>query len=179
MDSNKIFELGVSCPYELSSSPTRFPDCCLAISSTLISSIVSLLPKKPAFTLSIGSGSGFLEYILAQSNENVSVQGVEVSSTVNRYIAEEDMHVVSGAWGLYSFAQQATAWMFVYPRDPKLITKYLNNYGDEAVELIIWLGPRVDWPDYEPCFRRSSFSKLDFPDIGLTPYEIAVVAEKS
>lgn len=164
---------------QLSSSPTRFPDCCLAISSTLISSIVALLPKKPTFTLSIGSGSGLLEYLLARSNENVSVQGVEVSSTVNRYIPEEDMHVVSGAWGLYPFAQQAAAWMFVYPRDPKLITRYLATYGDSAVELIIWLGPRVDWPDYEPCFRQSSFSKLEFPDIGLTPYEIAVVAKRS
>lgn len=164
---------------QLSLSPTRFPDCCLAISSTLITSIVSLLPKKPAFTLSIGSGSGLLEYILAKSNGNVSVQGVEVSSTVNRYISEEDMHVVSGAWGLYSFAQQATAWMFVYPRDPKLITRYLDTYGGDAVELILWLGPRVDWPDYEPCFRQSSFSKLEFPDIGLAPYEIAVIARRS
>ena len=164
---------------QLSLSPTRFSDCCLAISSTLIISIVSLLPKKPAFTLSIGSGSGLLEYILAQSNGNISVQGVEVSSTVNRYISEEDMHVVSGAWGLYSFAQQATAWMFVYPRDPKLITRYLDTYGGDAVELILWLGPRVDWPDYEPCFRQSSFWKLEFPDIGLAPYEIAVIARRS
>ncbi|KAJ5661253.1 uncharacterized protein N7484_000625 [Penicillium longicatenatum] len=164
---------------QLSLSPTRFPDCCLAISSTLITSIVALLPKKPAFTLSIGSGSGLLEYLLAHSNEHVSVQGVEVSSTVNRYISEEDMHVVSGAWGLYSFAKQATAWMFVYPRDPKLVTRYLDSYGSEAVEVILWLGPRVDWPDYEPCFRHSSFSKLEFPDIGLTPYEVAVVARRS
>ncbi|KAJ5703440.1 hypothetical protein N7493_011829 [Penicillium malachiteum] len=163
---------------QLSSSPTRFPDCCLAISSNLISSMVALLPKEPAFTLSIGSGSGLLESLLGYQN-GVSVQGVEVGSSVNRYLAEEDMHVVTGAWGLYSFAQQATAWMFVYPRDPKLVTKYIDTYGDDAVELIVWLGPRVDWPDYEPCFRQSSFSELSFPGIGLTPYEVAVVARKS
>ncbi|KAJ5920851.1 hypothetical protein N7466_009177 [Penicillium verhagenii] len=164
---------------QLSSSPTRFPDCCLALSSSFITSMGSLLPKQPGFTLSIGSGSGLLEYLIAQNNEHLSVQGVEVNSTVNRYISEEDMHVVGGAWGLYSFAQQATAWMFVYPRDPKLITKYLDTYGNDAVELIIWLGPRVDWPDYEQCYRQSSFSELEFPEVGLTPYEIAVVARRS
>ncbi|KAJ5735108.1 uncharacterized protein N7483_000233 [Penicillium malachiteum] len=163
---------------QLSSSPTRFPDCCLAISSDLISSMVALLPTEPAFTLSIGSGSGLLESLLGYQND-ISVQGVEVGSSVNRYLAEEDMHVVTGAWGIYSFAQQATAWMFVYPREPKLVTKYIDTYGDHAVELIVWLGPRVDWPDYEPCFRQSSFSELSFPDVGLTPYEVAVVARKS
>lgn len=164
---------------QLSSSPTRFPDCCLAISSTFISAMAELLPKTPAFTLSIGSGSGLLESLLNQSDKNISVHGVEVSSTVNRHLDEENMHVVTGAWGLYSFAQQATAWMFVYPRDPKLVTKYIDTYGDDAVELIVWLGPRVDWPDYEPCFRQSVFSKLSFPDIGLAPYEIAVIAKQS
>ncbi|KAJ5266712.1 hypothetical protein N7478_009520 [Penicillium angulare] len=164
---------------ELSSSPTRFPDCCLAISRTFITSLISILPKKPAFTLSIGSGQGLLEGLVSHSDEDVSVHGVEVSSSVNRYIAEEDMHVVPGTWGLYSFAQHATAWMFVYPRDPKLISRYMDTYGDNAVELIIWLGPRVDWPDYEPCFRQSSFSELSFPDLGLTPFEVAVVARKS
>lgn len=164
---------------ELSSSSTLFPDCCLTISKTVITSLISLLPKKPAFTLSIGSGQGLLESLISHGDENVSVQGVEVNSSVNRYIAEEDMHVVPGTWGLYSFAQHATAWMFVYPRDPKLITRYMDTYGDHAVELIIWLGPRVDWPDYEPCFRHSSFSELSFPDIGLMELEVAVVARKS
>ncbi|OJJ42016.1 hypothetical protein ASPZODRAFT_78019 [Penicilliopsis zonata CBS 506.65] len=170
-------ESGVSS--QLSSSPTRFPDCCLAISSTLISSLITLLPKKPAFTLSIGSGSGLLESLLNESNGKVSVQGVEVGSNVNRHLAEEDMHVVAGTWGLYSLAQEAIAWMFIYPREPKLITKYIDTYGDGNVELIIWLGPRVDWPEYELCFRQSSFSVLSFPEIGLAQYEIAVVARKS
>lgn len=113
-------------------------------------------------------------------DENISVEGVEVNSTINRYIAEEDMNVVGGGWDLYSRAQQAEAWMFVYPRDPKLIARYIDTYGDQAVELIVWLGPRVDWADYEPCFCQSPFSELSFlDDIGLTPYETAVVARRS
>lgn len=113
------------------------------------------------------------------NDENLSVQGVEVASTVNRYIAEEDMHVVGGGWGLCPSAQRAAAWMFVYPRDPRLVTKYIEAYGHDSVELIVWLGPRVDWADYVPCFRQSAFSDLTFPeDTGLAPYETMVVARK-
>jgi hypothetical protein len=152
----------------------------LGISKTLITYLISILPKKPAFTVSVGSGSGLLEAFIVNHDANVSVQGVEIGSTVNRYIAEEDMNVVIGGWGLCSAAQQATAWMFVYPRDPKLIKKYIDTYGNQSVELIVWLGPRVDWPDYEPQFCQSSFSELTFPgDIGITPYEVVVVARRS
>lgn len=165
---------------QLSSSPNRFPDCCLSISCTLITTLTNLLPKKPAFTLSIGSGSGLLEGLLSHSNASISVEGVEVASTVNRYIAEEDMHVAAGAWDVYPRAQQAAAWMFVYPRDPKLVSRYIEIYGDQNVEIIVWLGPKVDWVDYEGCFQGSSFDDVRvLEEVGLAPYETAVVARKS
>jgi hypothetical protein len=164
----------------LSTSPTRFPDCCLSISSTLLTTLTNLIPKKPAFTLSIGSGSGLLEALLSHSNASISVEGVEVASTVNRYIAEEDMHLAGGAWDLYSRAQQAAAWMFVYPRDPRLVSRYIERYGGENVEVVVWLGPRVDWVDYESCFLGSVFSDVRVLEgVGLEPYEIAVVARRS
>lgn len=164
---------------QLSESPQRFPGCCLGISSTLITYLVSILPKKPTFTVSIGSGSGLLEALIV-NHDNVSVQGVEIASNVNRYIAEEDMNVVIGSWDLCSAAQEASAWMFVYPRDPNLIKKYIDTYAAHSLNTVLWLGPRVDWPDYESRFRQSSFSELVFPeDIGLTPYEMVVVAKKS
>jgi hypothetical protein len=69
--------------------------------------------------------------------------------------------------------------MFVYPREPKLIMKYIDKYGAYGVEMIIWLGPNADWPDYEACFRDSSFSNLSFPEGGgLTPYEMLTIARK-
>ncbi|CAG8362635.1 unnamed protein product [Penicillium salamii] len=163
---------------QLSPSPQRFPDCCLGISSTLLDHLISILPQKPTFTVSVGSGSGLLEALIVNRGD-VSVHGVEIGSSVNRYIAEEDMHVVTGGWGLCPAAQQASAWIFVYPRDPRLIKKYIDTYGHLSIELIVWLGPRVDWPDYETQFTQSLFSDLIFPDnIGLTPYEIMVVARK-
>ncbi|CAG7958461.1 unnamed protein product [Penicillium olsonii] len=165
---------------QLSTEPHRFPDCCLGVSSTLIDHITSILPKKPAFTVSVGSGSGLLEALIVNRHDNVSVHGVEIGSTVNRYIAEEDMHVVTGGWGLCPAAQQASAWLFVYPRDPKLIKKYIDVYGHQSIDLIIWFGPRVDWPDYEPQFAQSSFAELTFPDdVGMTPYELMAVARRS
>lgn len=165
---------------QLSSSPSRFPDCCLSISTTLLTTLTNLLPKRPAFTLSIGSGSGLLERLLSHTNAETSVEGVEVASTVNRYIAEEDMHVAAGAWDLYSRAKQANAWMFVYPREPKLVSRYIEIYGGGNVEVIVWLGPRVDWVDYEPVFRQSVFDEVRvLEEVGLAPYETAVVARRS
>ena len=165
---------------ELTTTPTRFPDCCLAISTTFLEKLSALLPQTPKYTLSIGSGSGLLESLLAHRDRNIAVQGVEVNSTVNRYITEENMHVVNGGWGLYSAAEGAAAWMFVYPRDPKLISKYIDTLDNEITEEIVWLGPKVDWGDYEERIRQSSFSELTFlDDCGLAPYEIAVVARKS
>lgn len=172
MDINSIYD-------NLNSTPKRFPDCCFGISKTLITTISALLPRHPNFTLSIGSGSGLLERLLTYSDVNITVQGVEVDSTINRHIAEEDMHVVGGGWGLYPGAKEAGAWMFVYPRDPRLITKYIETLGNEAVSMILWLGPKVDWADYEDRFQGSCFSELSFlDDCGLTPYETVVIARR-
>lgn len=102
-----------------------------------------------------------------------------MNSSVNRYISEKEMNVVGGTWDLHPRSSQASAWMFVYPREPKLITKYIDTYCGNGVEMIIWLGPKADWPDYEPCFCNSVFSNLSFPEgRGLTPYEILAIARK-
>ncbi|KAL4975649.1 hypothetical protein BDW66DRAFT_137018 [Aspergillus desertorum] len=161
----------------LSPSPAAFPDCCLALSTPLIDRLASLLPATPHFTLSIGSGAGLLEALLAYRHPNVSIEGVEVNSSVNLYIADEDMNVVSGTWDLLPRASDATAWMFVYPREPKLVTKYMESYG-HGIKIILWLGPRVDWADYEACFLHSPFSQLSFEDVGLAEYEVLVVARR-
>jgi hypothetical protein len=165
---------------QLSSSPSRFPDCCLSISTNLLTTLTNLLPKRPAFTLSIGSGSGLLEGLLSHSNTEISVEGVEVASTVNRYIAEEDMHVAAGAWDLYSRAKEAKAWMFVYPRESKLISRYIEIYGGGDVEIIVWLGPKIDWIDHEAVFRGSVFNEVRvLEEVGLACYETAIVARRS
>ncbi|KAL4941763.1 hypothetical protein BDV06DRAFT_193831 [Aspergillus oleicola] len=164
---------------QLTSSPTAFPNCCLSISIPLLSHLSSLLPKLPHFTLSIGSGPGLLEALITHIHPNVSVEGVEVNSSVNLYIAEENMNTVSGTWDILPRAAQAKAWIFVYPREPKLVAKYIETYKNHReVEMILWLGPRVDWPDYEGCLKNSVFCELNMQDVGLAEYETLVVARR-
>ncbi|KAJ5815448.1 hypothetical protein N7474_007225 [Penicillium riverlandense] len=197
----------------ITKTPTRHPTTCLAVSTPLLSTLRRILPQKPLFTLSIGSGAGLLEALLAQHDHDhdlsatIAVEGVEVGSAVNRYIPEQDMHVVPGAWAVSGRALAAAAWLFVYPRDVGLVARYLNisrgrdgerdlesgsggggrgegeNEGNDPavnVQLVVWLGPRVDWPDYENVFTKSLFSELAFlgEAEGLAPYEVGVVARR-
>ncbi|KAE8355364.1 hypothetical protein BDV28DRAFT_146155, partial [Aspergillus coremiiformis] len=105
----------------LTTTPQALPTCCLSLSTPLLTHLSNLLPPKPSFTISIGSGSGLLEALLTHHNAALSIEGVEVNPSVNRYIPEQDMHVVSGTWDLlHARVPDAAAWMFVYPRDPKL-----------------------------------------------------------
>ncbi|PLB46219.1 hypothetical protein P170DRAFT_439873 [Aspergillus steynii IBT 23096] len=165
---------------QLSPTPKAFPNCCLSISRTLTSHLASLLPKKPSFTVSIGSGSGLLEALISHRHSDVLIEGVEVNSTVNRYILEPDMNVVHGTWDLHPRVREAAAWMFVYPREPKLVSKYLETFSADEVEIIVWLGPRADWVDYEPCFRASMFSDVQvYEDVGVAGFEMLVVMRKS
>ncbi|KAI9037576.1 putative cytochrome P450 [Aspergillus affinis] len=162
---------------KLSPTPTAFPNCCLSISTTLLSHLASLLPQVPSFTISIGSGSGLLEALLSHRHPNVSVEGVEVNSTVNRYIPEQNMNTVHGTWDLHPRVKDAAAWMFVYPREPKLVSKYLDGFTGGEVKVILWLGPRADWADYEPCFRDSEvFADVQVQeDVGLAEFEMLVL----
>ncbi|KAJ6151788.1 hypothetical protein N7470_006916 [Penicillium chermesinum] len=172
MDISQISE-------QLTETPNQFPGCCLALSAPFLNALITLLPKLPHYTLSIGSGSGLLEGLITYRDADTVVEGVEVNSSVNRFVPEEAMHVVGGAWGLCPRAKDAAAWMFVYPRDPRLVAKYLDQYGDGAVEVVLWLGPAYDWADYEVCFVGSAFSEIGVLEgIGLAPYEAALLARR-
>ncbi|KAE8131687.1 hypothetical protein BDV38DRAFT_288477 [Aspergillus pseudotamarii] len=144
---------------QLTTTPQAFPTCCLSLSTPLLETLAALLPKKPNYTLSIGSGSGLLEALLTHNHPTLQIEGVEVNPTVNRYIAEQDMHVVTGTWDLLSWrVPGAKAWMFVYPREPKLVERYIETFGEGGVvEVILWLGPRADWGDYVGCFEGRGF----------------------
>lgn len=130
----------------LTTTPVHHPDCCAALTSTLVSRIVQFLPPKPSFTISIGSGTGLLEALILQAHPEVQLEAVEVPGlTLNQYLPEESIHVVSGTWDLCSRASKATVWMFVYPRETSLVRKYFDELGTHSVELLVWLGPRADY----------------------------------
>lgn len=171
-------------PLDLASSvePCHHPDCCMGISHTLLQTLIDLLPPRPAISvLSIGSGTGLIECLLSQLlDDSVDICGVEVSPNVNKYLAEENMFYVGGTWDLCRQAARSQVWMFVYPRDPQLIVRYLQSYHHHALSKIIWLGPRMDWQDYENVLQSSKFSRLTvLENRGSAKYEMVAVAEPS
>ncbi|THX57611.1 hypothetical protein D6D06_03616 [Aureobasidium pullulans] len=165
-----------------SAEPRHHPDCCMAISQPLLHTLSNLLPNGPAISvLSIGSGTGLLESLLSEMlDDSHDVCGVEVSPNVNKYLPEENMFFVGGTWDLCTQAGRSKVWMFTYPRDPKLIVRYLDIYDHAGLSKLIWLGPKMDWQDYEGVFASSRFSNLTIlEDCGMASYEMVVVAELS
>ncbi|KAH7031418.1 uncharacterized protein B0I36DRAFT_431528 [Microdochium trichocladiopsis] len=89
------------------------------------------------------------------------------------------------------------ALMFVYPRLPSLVQKYVDTVlssrtspsssssssSSSSVKVIIYLGPRADWQDFQPCFERPPAAKevsnktvevkvLEGEEAGLLEYEM-------
>lgn len=151
-------EDSLSCPLPLpllSSNPVHHPDCCLGLSTTLTSCILAILPTDstqliPLPVLSIGSGTGLFEALLSAHapKEAIEVHGVEVvsSSSANRYLPVYLRHSVASTSALYDNASDFGAWIFVYPRDPRLVRKYLDLAvvsGQNVTAL--FLGPKADF----------------------------------
>ncbi|KAF2834523.1 hypothetical protein M501DRAFT_943977 [Patellaria atrata CBS 101060] len=162
----------------LTETPARYAGCCLALSSPLIRSLSALLPANPEFSISVGSGSGLLEALLMQYGEEKCIHGIDVFSCNNKYLPEENFYHVTGTREMWSRAGEAAVWLFVYPRDPYLIEMYLDLSGDGSVETIIWAGPKVDWPVFQPEFLKSPFEPIEHPSIGLANEEMIVVLRK-
>lgn len=154
------------------SSPFHFPDCCSSLSVSLIEHLASLLPPKPALTLSIGSGSGLLEALLLHQRPTLDLKAVEVPTTKNKYMPVDRIEIVKGYRDLCSLAADASAWMFIYPRDPWLIQKYVQHFGDRKCELIIWIGPKADFPKIGKDFLGKMWIIGDYEECGLKNYEI-------
>lgn len=169
---------------ELTHRPTSYPDCCLSLSLPLLKCLAKELPKSPEHVLSIGSGKGLLEQMLKTHYPSLDIQGVEVQDAygVNKYLPERDMWTILGSvgsCGTCNRAAMASAWMFVYPRNHLLVSKYICEFGDGKVKVMIWLGPRNDWDDFAPYLEDDRF---EAPEIvtasGLPEYELMVVIRK-
>jgi hypothetical protein len=148
-------------------------DCCLGLSTKLIRRISLLLPPG-SLVHSIGSGTGLLEALLQQQHPQIRVEGIEVNESINKYLPEDQVIIVNGTWHVCSASSGASAWLFVYPRDPSLISRYFELY--KPPRTIIWLGPKVDWQDFRTPFLRLGSGKLEeILDTGLASYETMFV----
>lgn len=163
----------------LSDVPTHHPDCCLSLSNALFSKLDEILSVSKAPVLSIGAGSGLFEAILSSRDPSRTVEGVEVNSSVNKYLPEESTFVVGGTWDLCPRAEDIPIWVFVYPRVPALVKRYFEIFGQARLQLAIFLGPRADWADFQDSFIVPGFTSVEIvEDCGLVPYEVLAVIRK-
>lgn len=173
---------------ELSTAPSRHPDFCLSISTKLIHTLTDIIANNGPVSihnliLSVGSGSGLLEAHLQKhlnslpdSTSKFTIQGVEVRSSpteapVNKYLPEQHYTTVRGTWELSPLLEDANALLFVYPRDPGLVSRYLAA-RPASLRVVLWLGPRADWEVFGGCFQGLG----DFPEVNIMDGETAGVA---
>jgi hypothetical protein len=160
----------------LTTSPIFYPDCCLSLSTLAIAAIAEKLYGHGDLVLSVGSGSGLLETIL-QGQYALQIEGVEVSQTVNRYLPEERIHIVNGTWAVSPLALLCSALLFVYPRDPSLLSRYIQGAAASPnLRMVLWVGPAVDWEAFQRCFK-SRYTVED--PIQLSDSEILVRAVRT
>lgn len=183
----------------LKEQPVRHPDCCLSLSTLLVDVLTSTLTRptravSDKLVLSIGSGSGLLEALLNErwsisAEAGLSIEGVEVQQSskatlLNKYLPEQYHSSVKGTWDLSPRAAEAFALMFVYPRSPQLVTRYIDEFArsnDASLSVFIWLGPKCDWAEFEHCFTvLDDWVTHIIPDTesGLLGYEILVVTTR-
>lgn len=164
----------------LTEKPKHFGGCCPGVSKPLINVLLDRLPQE-AMILSVGSGSGLFEAILLNVARNerrrsLNLRGVEVPPCINTHLREDQVLRVPCSMSLHPDAFLASAWMFVYPRRASLVSMYLDAFKDGAMEMLLWLGHRSDWPEVEPLLI-SAFVKLECIDgPGIPEYEILAIA---
>lgn len=165
----------------LTEKPKHFGGCCPAVSKPLMDVLLDRLPLDKALILSIGSGSGLFEAILLDIGQRerrrcLNLRGVEVPPCVNTHLREDQVLRVPCSMSLHPDAFLASAWIFVYPRRASLVSMYLDAFKDGAMEMVLWLGHRSDWPEME-CLLVSAFVKLECIDgPGIPEYEMLAIA---
>ncbi|KAK1080852.1 hypothetical protein LTR33_005188 [Friedmanniomyces endolithicus] len=161
----------------LSDEPKLFPDCCAGLSRPMLKTMASRLPQHPALVLSIGCGSGLLEgLLLLVTDEQVNVLGVEVASCVNKHLPERRLLRVQSTSSLHPEALLASTLLFVYPRQPTLLTRYMETFYQGALEQVVWLGHRSDWPEIEDVLTPF-FDEIEVVEgPGMMEYELLVFA---
>lgn len=183
----------------LSDEPKRYPDFCLSLSTPLIQSLTAIFTEaarkakaKSNLILSVGSGSGLLEAHLqahwsssSSSKCDLYIHGVEIhtgtdSRPVNRYLPEQNCNTVKATWQLSPDLHIATALLFVYPRDPDLVLRYMQAVQDHessVLQAVVWLGPRADFDPFTAFLQHlPGFDPVQvFETRGLASYEMMAI----
>ena len=138
--------------------------------------------------LSVGSGTGLLEALWqqplssspspCQHRREYRIEGVEVrlksaavnaSAVCNMYLPEQAINAVRSAADVVTSrlavgdegdGGDVVGVVFVYPRQPGLVSRYVRALGDDCGGrgerrgfVVVWLGPVADWYDaFKACF---------------------------
>lgn len=173
-------------------SPKHDPNCCLSLSTRLFSVLKDIAVQRVQLQsdddalvfLSVGCGTGFFEsafskYLQQECQLKARVEGAETQSTTIPFLSDELVHRAKGTWDILDDVHGAHVLLFVYPREGRLVQRYLERFY-EHVTIAIWLGPYADWTEHEPILRNTT--RFGQPRLlenaGLVNYEIAVVFEK-
>ena len=158
--------------------PSQYDHCCCSLSPKLLHSLGDLLPAAPALTISIGSGHGLLESLLLKLFPKLDLRAIEVAYIQPQYLPETRIEVLRSTSEIWVGAAYAQSWMFVYPRELGLLSRYLEAYVSGSVQQIIWLGPRGDQSTIEKSFDRFGWRYWTVEDIGLPEYECCILSNK-
>lgn len=160
---------------DLSEVPTFWPDTCHAVSRPLIDALADRVEE--GTIMSVGCGSGLLEYLLLQGPFRfLDVRGVEVPSCPIKYLPEDRLLRVSSTRSVHPDAILAAVLMFIYPREVSLVQSYLQECLSCALEKLVWLSHRDDWPAYKPLLEQSFTYVEEVECHGLPSYELLVIA---
>lgn len=181
----------------LSDEPQRYADFCLSLSAPLIQSLTAIFTEAASkaktesnLILSVGSGSGLLEAHLqahwsTTRKCDLCIHGVEIHTgdnarPVNRYLPEQNCNTVKATWQLSPDVHIANALLFVYPRDPGLVSRYIQAVQDQEnspLQAVVWLGPRADFDPFAGCLQHQpGFDSVKVVDTcGLANYEMMAI----
>lgn len=191
----------------LSDEPTRYPDFCLSLSTHLIDALTKIFSaaaakSRSSLTLSVGSGSGLLEAYLqslwsSTPGCDLMIHGLEVQTAdgagpVNRYLPEQNCGTVRGTTQLSSELNSACALLFVYPRDPALVLRYLQaakDLSNRPLQAVVWLGPRADFDIFAGSPQsplkiglgdNTDFDPVEVTEVrGMADYEMIAVVRRA
>lgn len=177
---------------QLSAHPKHDPNCCLGLSTRLFEVLKGILVQrvkeregeKIIKLMSVGCGTGLFEAELSsylrQQCLDVCIYGAETQSATTTFLSNDLVRRVSGTWDILEDIESAHVLIFVYPRDGRIVRKYLERFCDD-ITAAIWLGPRADWAEHEVILQDNTFFMQPqiLEDAGLASYEIAVVFDKA
>ncbi|KAK7222432.1 hypothetical protein V2G26_010435 [Clonostachys chloroleuca] len=144
----------------LSETPIRHEDSPLSLSTKFLDGLADIMAPTNCrhcdhyLVLSIGSAH-------SPGNEpRITVEGVQVetelASAPNKYLPETALSKIPSASDVTPRLQDpdVSALMFVYPHHPDIVSQHIRGIVEAGLNIgtVVWLGPTVDWVNYEPCF---------------------------